>query len=94
LACFSNAIWWLFDVSVHAGCTWLTIEPSQTCAPRDFLGRECEAVEGRCRSGKARAQAMMSDNPDNSGAIELEIFIALPREEVFRYLVEPALMAR
>ena len=26
--------------------------------------------------------------------IEREIFIALPRQEVFRYLVEPALMAR
>ena len=37
---------------------------------------------------------MMPDNPDNTGTIELEIFIALPREEVFRYLVEPALMAR
>jgi uncharacterized protein YndB with AHSA1/START domain len=32
--------------------------------------------------------------PDNIGTIEREIFIALPPEEVFRYLVEPALMAR
>jgi uncharacterized protein YndB with AHSA1/START domain len=32
--------------------------------------------------------------PDNTGTIEREIFIALPPEEVFRYLVEPALMAR
>jgi uncharacterized protein YndB with AHSA1/START domain len=32
--------------------------------------------------------------PDNTGAIEREIFIALPPEEVFRYLVEPVLMAR
>jgi uncharacterized protein YndB with AHSA1/START domain len=32
--------------------------------------------------------------PDNIGAIEREIFIALPPEEVFRYLVEPVLMAR
>jgi uncharacterized protein YndB with AHSA1/START domain len=31
---------------------------------------------------------------DNTGAIEREIFIALPPEEVFRYLVDPALMAR
>jgi uncharacterized protein YndB with AHSA1/START domain len=32
--------------------------------------------------------------PDNRGIVEREIFIALPPEEVFRYLVEPALMAR
>jgi uncharacterized protein YndB with AHSA1/START domain len=32
--------------------------------------------------------------PDNTGTIEREIFIALPPEEVFRYLVEPTLMAR
>src|SRR6516165_8454660 len=32
--------------------------------------------------------------PDNTGAIERMIFIALPPEEVFRYLVEPMLMAR
>jgi uncharacterized protein YndB with AHSA1/START domain len=32
--------------------------------------------------------------PDNPGIVEREIFIALPPEEVFRYLVEPALMAR
>ena len=33
----------------------------------------------------------MADDP---GTIEREIFIALPPEEVFRYLVEPMLMAR
>jgi len=32
--------------------------------------------------------------PHNPGTIEREIFIALPPEEVFRYLVEPELMAR
>jgi uncharacterized protein YndB with AHSA1/START domain len=32
--------------------------------------------------------------PDNTGAIERVIFIELPPEEVFRYLVEPVLMAR
>ena len=32
--------------------------------------------------------------PDNRGIVEREIFIALPPEEVFRYLVEPMLMAR
>jgi uncharacterized protein YndB with AHSA1/START domain len=32
--------------------------------------------------------------PDNNGTIDREIFIALPPEEVFRYLVDPALMAR
>jgi|SRR5215813_7432900 len=32
--------------------------------------------------------------PDTLGAIERETFIALPPEEVFRYLVEPTLMAR
>ena len=32
--------------------------------------------------------------PDNTGTIEREIFITLPPEEVFRYLVEPMLMAR
>jgi uncharacterized protein YndB with AHSA1/START domain len=31
---------------------------------------------------------------DNPGTIEREIFIALPPEEVFRYLVDPELMAR
>jgi uncharacterized protein YndB with AHSA1/START domain len=30
---------------------------------------------------------------DNTGTIEREIFIALPPEEVFRYLVDPELMA-
>jgi uncharacterized protein YndB with AHSA1/START domain len=32
--------------------------------------------------------------PDNTGAMERVIFIELPPEEVFRYLVEPVLMAR
>jgi len=32
--------------------------------------------------------------PEHSGTIEREIFIALPPEEIFRYLVEPTLMAR
>jgi uncharacterized protein YndB with AHSA1/START domain len=32
--------------------------------------------------------------PDNTGAIERVIFIELPPEEVFRYLLEPVLMAR
>jgi len=32
--------------------------------------------------------------PDTTGTIERVIFIALPPEEVFRYLVEPMLMAR
>jgi len=32
--------------------------------------------------------------PHNPGTIEREIFIALPPEEVFRYLVDPELMAR
>jgi uncharacterized protein YndB with AHSA1/START domain len=32
--------------------------------------------------------------PENAGAIEREIFIAATPEEVFRYLVEPNLMAR
>jgi uncharacterized protein YndB with AHSA1/START domain len=32
--------------------------------------------------------------PDNTGTIEREIFIALPPEEVFRYFLEPMLMAR
>ena len=32
--------------------------------------------------------------PDDTGTIEREIFVALPPEELFRYLVEPALMAR
>src|SRR5215470_16396816 len=31
---------------------------------------------------------------DDTGTIEREIFIALPHEEIFRYLVEPTLMAR
>jgi len=31
---------------------------------------------------------------DNTGTIEREIFIALPPDEVFRYLVDPELMAR
>src|SRR5262245_35131317 len=31
---------------------------------------------------------------DATGTIERKIFIALPPEEVFRYLVEPTLMAR
>jgi len=31
---------------------------------------------------------------DDTGTIEREIFIALPPEELFRYLVEPSLMAR
>ena len=32
--------------------------------------------------------------PDTTGTIERVIFIALPPEEVFRYLVDPMLMAR
>lgn len=49
------------------------------------------AIKGRCRGTKAKAQAV---NLDSTGTIEREIFIALPPEEVFRYLVDPELMAR